>query len=246
MKKEGYAGAREMSNFFENMWGWQVTIPDIVGKTKWQQAYEVYVKDKYGLHLKKFMNETNPWAYQSITARMLEAVRKGYWKPSDKVVKNLALQYALSTVERGVACCDHTCNNPFLNQMVVGLISLPGVATPKLVEQFKLAIERMAKQSLTEQVKHRLQLQKRLTRGFQKTPRPIPQATQYIKGANVAQTANGKNTREIEGYKMVEIHRHDTKTEVSSSGVQWYLSLFILLMVGLFFYGVYRRRHGFD
>jgi len=43
-------------------------------------------------------------------------------------------------------------------------------------------------------------------------------------------------------YKMEEAHKKDKTTEVSSSGVQWYLSLFLLLIVGLFFYGVQRRR----
>ncbi len=242
MEKEGYAGAREMSNFLENMWGWQVTIPKTVGATKWKQAYEVYVKDKYGLHIKEFMEKNNPWAYQSMTARMLEAVRKGYWKAGDKIVKDLALQYAVNVVNKGVACCDHTCNNPFLNQMVVGILSLPGVTTPKLVEQFKIAIEKMAKCSLAKQVKRRLKLQKQLTRGFKESPKPIPKTAKYVKGGAVARAAKGKSAQEVEGYKMVEIKQKDTETKVSSSGVQWTLSFFILLIVGLFFYGVSRRK----
>ncbi len=241
MKKEGYAGARAMSDFLENMWGWQVTIPKTVGGTKWRQAYEVYVKDKYGLHLKKFMEKTNPWAYQSMTARMLEAVRKGYWKASDQVVRDLAMQYAVSVVEKGVACCDHTCNNPLLNQMVVGILSLPGVTTPQFVEQFKLAIERMAKCPLKKQVARRLKLQKRLSEGFRKSAAPT--VKKVVAGAEkVTRQARGKAERSIEGYKMEEIKRKDTETKVSSSGVQWFVSLFILLMVGLFFYGVVRKR----
>ena len=239
MKKEGYAGARAMSDFMDNMWGWQVTIPKTVGGTKWRQAYEVYVKDKYGLKIKDFMEKANPWAYQSMTARMLEAVRKGYWKADDRVVKDLALQYAVSVIEKGVACCDHTCNNPLLNQMVVGIISLPGVTTPQVVEQFKLAIERMAKQSLKEQVACRVRLQKRLTEGFRRAA--AARAKRAAAGASkTAQAAKGKGAREVEGYKMEEIKRKDTSTKLSSSGVQWFLSLFILLIVGLFVYGVKR------
>ncbi|MBW1659818.1 MAG: cobaltochelatase subunit CobN, partial [Deltaproteobacteria bacterium] len=237
MKKEGYAGARAMSDFMENMWGWQVTIPKTVGGTKWRQAYEVYVKDKYGLKIKDFMERANPWAYQSMTARMLEAVRKGYWKAGDAVVKSLALQYAVSVVEKGVACCDHTCNNPLLNQMVVGILSLPGVTTPQVIEQFKLAIERMAKQSLEKQVACRIKLQKRLAEGF-KRDAAVKTKKATAGESKTAQEARGKNAREIEGYKMEEIKRKDTSTKLSSSGVQWYLSFFILLIVGLFVYGV--------
>jgi cobaltochelatase CobN len=124
MKKEKYAGAREMSNFVEYMWGWQVTVPSAIDKTKWEQTYDVYVEDKYGLEMKDFFNRENPWAYQSITARMLESIRKGYWNAGEKIKKRLAAEYALNVIKKGVACCDHTCNNPVLNQMVVNIISL--------------------------------------------------------------------------------------------------------------------------
>ena len=240
MEKEGYAGARAMSYFFDNMWGWQVTIPKIIGGAKWTQAYDVYIKDTYGLHIKKFLDQVSPWAYQSITARMLEAVRKGYWKANGDIVKNLALKYAVNVVKRGVACCDHTCNNPLLNQMVVGIISLPGVATPKLVEEFKLAIERMAKKSLAKQVQSRLKLQKRLTAGFRKTSfKPSPKATPG-KAKKTVPLSKGKSLQRVKGYKMEEIKSKDKTTEVSSAGVQWTLSIFLLLIVGLFIYGVQR------
>ncbi len=243
MKKEGYAGARAMSYFFDNMWGWQVTIPQAVGGAKWTQAYDVYVKDKYGLHIKKFMDRVSPWAYQSITARMLEAVRKGYWKAKGDIVKNLALQYATNVVKRGVACCDHTCNNPLLNQMVAGLLSLPGVASPKLVEAFKLAIEKMAKKSLARQVQCRLKLQKRLTAGFRKTSfKPSPKATSG-KAKKSVPSSKGKSLQPVQGYKMEEIKSKDKTTEVSSSGVQWTLSIFLLLIVGLFIYGLQKGTH---
>jgi cobaltochelatase CobN len=52
----------------------------------------------------------------------------------------------------------------------------------------------------------------------------------------------GKAAEDVEGYKMEEIRKKDQTTEVSSSGVQWYLSFFILLIVGLFLYGVQRRK----
>lgn len=240
MKEEGYAGARAMSDFLENMWGWQVTLPKAVGAAKWRQAYEVYVKDKYGLQIKEFMDRVSPWAYQSMTARMLEAVRKGYWKASDQVVKNLALQYAVSVVEKGVACCDHTCNNPLLNQMVVGILSLPGVTTPQLIERFKLAIEKMAKCPLTKQVARRVQLQKRLAEGFRRAA--APKAKRMRAGESKAtREAKGVAAREVEGYKMEEIKRTDTTTKLSSSGVQWALAVFIFLIIGLFGLGVRLR-----
>ena len=108
-----------------------------------------------------------------------------------------------------------------------------------MVEQFKLAIERMAKQSLKEQVACRVRLQKRLTEGSRRAA--AARAKRAAAGASkTAQAAKGKGAREVEGYKMEEIKRKDTSTKLSSSGVQWFLSLFILLIVGLFVYGVKR------
>ena len=242
MKKENYAGAREMSKFVEYMWGWQVTVPYSIDKTKWEQTYEVYVEDKYGMNLKDFFNRENPWAYQSITARMLEAVRKNYWRADDKVRKKLAVEYAINVVEKEVACCDHTCNNPFLNQMVVNIISLPGIMSPEMVEKFKLAIEQAMGKALAQQVANRKKLQKRLNEGFRKNPlEPVGK----ISKTGLKQDADprpGAKTKAVEGYKMEELKSKDETTELSSSGVEWFASLFIIVIIGLFAFGAGRKR----
>ena len=267
MKKENYAGARQMSEFVENFWGWQVTVPDAVGQAQWQQINEVYVEDKYGQEVKAFLNEHNPWAYQSMTARMLEAVRKGYWQADKEVTSKLAVEYAVNTVEKGVACCDHTCNNPLLNQMVVNLISVPRVLSPEVVEKFKMAIEKMAKKSLTEQVLQRKALQQTLTADIARLPRPEapsnttktqqdasspPSATvdNTVKTPDKKMETSNKSgdekakTENIEGYKMEEMKSQDTQTTVSSSGVQWFAAVFILVMMALFTWGVGRGKRG--
>ncbi len=241
MKKEDYAGAREMAHFVEYMWGWQVTTPQAVDKNKWQETYEVYVEDKYGMEIKEFFNKANPWAYQSISARMLEAVRKGYWKAEEKVKKKLAVEYAVSVVEKGVACCDHTCNNPVLNQMVVNIISLPGVMSPEMVEKFKMAVEQAAGKSLEKQVKNRKKLQKKLNEGFDKTTRIDEQKMSDPKSKKEIQkddTQKGPESQTVEGYRMEEMKPKDETTDLASSGVQWFASLFVMLIIGLFVYGV--------
>ncbi|MCA1785054.1 MAG: cobaltochelatase subunit CobN, partial [Desulfobacteraceae bacterium] len=101
MQQEDYAGARAMNNFVEYFWGWQVTTPDRVSASQWQQIHEVYVADSYGLEMKAFFDRANPWAYQSITARMLEAVRKKYWQADEDIQKQLAAEYVMNVVEKG-------------------------------------------------------------------------------------------------------------------------------------------------
>ncbi|CAN2049905.1 cobaltochelatase CobN [Candidatus Magnetomoraceae bacterium gMMP-13] len=236
MKKEDYAGAREIDHFVEYMWGWQVTVPTAIDKTKWEQTYEVYVQDKYDLDIKEFFNKANPWAYQSITARMLESIRKEYWKADEKVKKKLAVEYATNVVQKGVACCDHTCNNPVLNQMVVNVISMPGVMSPEMVEKFKMAIEKAAGKKLEKQVENRKELQKKLLEGFVKKAKskPKPQRTSKVKK---------DSHKSVEGYKMEDMNTQDETTDLTSSGVQWFASVFIMLIIGLFVYGAGRKNN---
>jgi cobaltochelatase CobN len=46
----------------------------------------------------------------------------------------------------------------------------------------------------------------------------------------------------VKGYKMEDIKTDDQDTQMTSSGVQWAAGLFILLLLGLFFFGSRRRR----
>ncbi len=233
MQQEDYAGAREMSNFVEYLWGWQVTTPGKVDAARWRQVFEVYVEDKYGLELKDFFNRANPWAYQSLTARMLEATRKGYWQADEAMEKKLAVEYALNVVEKGVACCDHTCNNPVLNRMVVALISLPGMLSPEVVEKFKIAVEQSAGRSLDEQVAERQNLQRRLSSPAQEQAADMSEDVQQ--GGGVAQ-----DLTEVEGYTMVRIDNRDDTTEVTSSGIQWMAGLVVLAIICLAAWGMHR------
>ncbi|MFZ1985117.1 MAG: cobaltochelatase subunit CobN, partial [Desulfatitalea sp.] len=236
MKRDNYAGAKEMADFAENFWGWQVTVPAAVDNAQWQQVFEVYVEDKYGLELKQFFDRHSPWAYQSMTARMLEAVRKKYWAADEKTTQKLAAEYALNVVAKGVACCDHTCNNPMLHQLVVNIISLPGVLSPEMVEKFKMAVEKAAAAPLDQRVQERQALLDRLGAGSG--------ATAQSAAADTAAAAPkpSEDAEKVEGFKMEESQTQDDTTALSSSGVQWAAALFVLLLLGVFFWGVRRRR----
>ena len=135
MQEHGYCGAKAMSELFENLWGWEATSPEIVTDYMWNEVFEVYVQDKYDMGLEDWFNENNPYAQQSITARMLEAIRKEYWNPSDEVKTALAETYTKSVEEYGITCCGHTCGNPFINDYVSGILSAPMEAESSEVEQ---------------------------------------------------------------------------------------------------------------
>jgi cobaltochelatase CobN len=163
---------------------------------------------------------------------MLEAVRKGYWKPDKRVVQKLAVEYAMNVIEKGVACCDHTCNNPMLNQMVVNFISIPGVMSPELVQKFKAIITKATGKKLDKAVKEREQLLKK-----------ISDVVKDMRKKNV----NGKMdaTKKVKGYEL----KKETKKEDSqatSSGVQWYLMIFVFAIILTIVAGIIKRRKKID
>ena len=136
MMEHGYYGSSIMSSGLENLWGWEVTTPDLITDHMWNEMYEVYIQDKYDLGMKEFFNENNPWARQSMLARMLEAVRKDYWDASDEVIQALTAEYAESVAENGVTCCHHTCGNPTLDDYVNGIMSVPGVVSKEIAAEY--------------------------------------------------------------------------------------------------------------
>jgi cobaltochelatase CobN len=127
MMQHDYAGASEINSVLEDFWGLAVTLPDEITDDMWKEFYDVYVMDKYELGLEKWFNKENPWARQSMDARMLEATRKDYWNAPDEIAAQLAKQYMESVVEYGVTCCHHTCGNFLINDYMKGLMNVPDV-----------------------------------------------------------------------------------------------------------------------
>lgn len=137
MMEADYAGARQMMKFTEYIWGWDVTNPDLVTDSDWNEIYNIYVNDKYNLGVDEFLKTDNPYQYQSMTSRMLETIRKDYWDASDEVTQNLVKEYAESVVESGVTCCHHTCGNAMLDEYVQGVMSVPGVVDQATADEYK-------------------------------------------------------------------------------------------------------------
>ena len=235
MQKEDYAGAREISNFVEYMWGWQVTVPESVKASAWEQTYDVYVSDSLNLGMKAFFNTANPWAYQALTSRMLESVRKGYWRADDSITKNLAKEYAASVVEAGVTCCDNICNNPVLNQMVTTLIASPGGLSPEMVEKFTRAMEVATGKSLHEQSNDQARLHEAIMAAPGKeTGAPSP----AVKKSAPKRTTEKATKKQVDGYKMEKIETAEASPRLSSSGVIWYAVIFLFGFIGLFGWGM--------
>jgi cobaltochelatase CobN len=129
-----------MKQFVEYLWGWDATAPEVIDDAKWQETFDVYVQDKHKLDMAKFFDEKSPFAYQDITARMTETVRKGYWKADEATKKKLLEEYVESVNRHGVGCAENTCGNPRLQKYVLDEGRRVGIPVPAL-EGFQKAME---------------------------------------------------------------------------------------------------------
>jgi cobaltochelatase CobN len=115
MLKEGYSGARYINRVVDYLWAWQVTVPEVVDNGKWQRMYDTYVEDRHGLKVReRFAAAGNLRAFQAMTDRMLSAIERGYWKPSDAVFKKLSQMNAIAIKDAGVACSADSCSKATL------------------------------------------------------------------------------------------------------------------------------------
>jgi cobaltochelatase CobN len=140
MKKEGYAGAGEMRQFVEYLWGWDATAPDVIDDAKWKETFDVYVEDKHKLGMQEFFEKNSPFAYQDMTGRMVETVRKGYWKADAATQKKLLEEYVNSVARHGASGSEVTTGNPRLQKYVLDEGRRVGIPVPAL-DRFQKAME---------------------------------------------------------------------------------------------------------
>jgi cobaltochelatase CobN len=140
MKKEGYAGAGEMRAFVEYLWGWDATTPELVDDAMWKETFDVYVDDKHKLGMKDFFEKSSPYAYQDVTARMVETIRKGYWKADAATETRLIAEYVDSVNRHGASGAENTSGNARLSKFVMERGKAVGIPVPAL-EGFQHAME---------------------------------------------------------------------------------------------------------
>jgi cobaltochelatase CobN len=118
MMREGYAGARTVSNkFVEFTWGWQVTNPDIIRDWMWDEVVDVYVRDKHNLGVARWLSERqNAAAMTNIAAILLTAAEKGFWRASPETLSELATRMGELVAQHGPACSAHVCGNVHTQQ----------------------------------------------------------------------------------------------------------------------------------
>jgi len=107
----------------------------------WQETYETYIEDKQKLGMKQYFEASSPFAYQDITARMIETIRKDHWNADAATRAKLVSEYLESVARHGVNCTDVSCGNGRLMRYVMEEAARAGVPAP-IVSQARAAIEK--------------------------------------------------------------------------------------------------------
>jgi len=110
LMRHDYAGARTMgSEFLEYLWGWQVTNPEIIKDTAWEEVKAVYLDDRYDLGIDTFLEQgANVHVKSNMLAIMLVSIQKGFWQADAATQQELAEQFATLVATHGLPGSGHT------------------------------------------------------------------------------------------------------------------------------------------
>ncbi|WP_101296963.1 cobaltochelatase subunit CobN [Halegenticoccus soli] len=85
MEAHGYKGAGDLSTTVDVTLGWDATT-GVVSDRLWEDVAEKYALDE---DRREWMRRVNPWALESITDTLLEAVERGLWNADEATVERL-------------------------------------------------------------------------------------------------------------------------------------------------------------
>lgn len=137
--KGGATSAGGFTELVRNTYAWNVVRKQAIDAEMWNEIYEVYVKDKFGLGVQEFFEKKNPAALQEMTAVMLETIRKGMWRASDEQVKELARMHTDLVNKYDAACSGFVCDNKRLKQFITSKVEAN--VAQKYQQQLRKAVE---------------------------------------------------------------------------------------------------------
>ncbi|MFP8954247.1 cobaltochelatase subunit CobN [Natrialbaceae archaeon A-arb3/5] len=85
MEEHGYKGAGDLSTTVDVTLGWDATT-GVVSDTLWEDVAQKFAFDE---DRQDWMREVNPWALESITDTLLEAIERDLWDADDETVDQL-------------------------------------------------------------------------------------------------------------------------------------------------------------
>jgi cobaltochelatase CobN len=85
MQEHGYKGAGDLSTTVDVTLGWDATA-GVVSDRLWSEVAERYAFDE---QRQEWLREVNPWALESITDTLLEAIERGLWDADEATADRL-------------------------------------------------------------------------------------------------------------------------------------------------------------
>jgi len=95
--------------FLENLWGWQVTRPDLIQNWAWDEVKSVYFDDARQLGLPHFLAQgPNAHVKAHMLALFMVAAEKGYWKADPATIRQMGTELAKLVARNGLPGSGHT------------------------------------------------------------------------------------------------------------------------------------------
>ena len=120
--KGGANAAAGFAEILQNTYGWNVMKPEAIDGAMWDEVYDVYVRDKFGLDVRHFFEQQNPAALQEMTAVMLETARRGWWNASAEQLGTLADLHTTLVDKYAPSCSGFVCDNAKLKAFVASQV----------------------------------------------------------------------------------------------------------------------------
>jgi cobaltochelatase CobN len=89
MKRHGYSGASDVSRTVDFVFGWDATV-EVVEDWMYEDLTKKYVLDP---QMQQWFKDVNPYALQNMIERLLEAIKRGMWQPSEELKRQLEQLY---------------------------------------------------------------------------------------------------------------------------------------------------------
>ena len=254
MQLNGYEGAEVMDKFVENLWGWEALCPDLISDDIWEKVYGTYVTDS---ELSDWLKETNPYAYQSMLASMINTIYEGSWDASDEVLQNLVAEYVKSVAENDVTCCHHTCGNSLLEDYIEGIMSIPGVVDEETAEEYKRLIQEATEPS-SQQLDESSSSSSHSSHSTGTATVVNSTSTSTNSGNQTAESGGGYGTSAeqvpglqsssqagdyVEGYEMTTESTQKESDTSSFSGADILGALFVMICLGGIYLGFHKKKN---
>ena len=138
------SAAATFAEVVQNTYGWNVMKPEVIDRELWDDIYQVYVQDRFGLGIREYFEKQNPAALEEMTAVMMETVRKGMWKASDQQLQAIARLHTELVGRHQPSCSDFVCNNAPLQDFIASKV------TPETGRRYKEDIRNIREAALSD------------------------------------------------------------------------------------------------